>query len=427
MSEENKKEPIVQKRIDSRLQIVKHTRLLLAIGFVIIFGLGVLFGATFGVTHVLAPGVTDAFSQKNSPVENVNLSQFWQIWNEIKYKYVDNKTVKNSDLLYGAMQGMMASLNDPYSIYFPPKQAKAFESDLSGKFDGIGAEIGMNTNNQLNVIAPLSGSPAQKAGLHARDLIVSVNSSSTASMSVEQAARLIRGKKGTTVVLGILRSGWTIPKSFTIIRDTITVPSVTSKMQTADIAYIHISFFNNNTGIDFQKAIDKLLPKHPKGIILDMRNNPGGYLDTSVDVASEWVTTGIVVSEHFGNGKIQTYKTHGLHPLNGIPTVVLVDGGTASGAEIVSGALQDYKKAIIMGQQTYGKGSVQEFETLPDGSAFKLTIAKWYTPNNREINHTGITPDVIVDPMFVTSTVFGAEPIDVGLQKAEKMLQSKIK
>lgn len=205
MSEENKKESIIHKRNDYRLSSLRHKRFLLAIEFIIVFGLGIFFGTTFGVVHILTPRSTNHFFQGNRTAVNINLGQFWQIWNEIKQKYVDKTTVSNSDLLYGAMQGMMASLHDPYSIYFPPKQAKVFESDLSGQFEGIGAEIGINVNNQLNIIAPLLGSPAKKAGLKAGDLIKTIDSSSTLNMSIEQAAKLIRGTKGTKVTLGILR------------------------------------------------------------------------------------------------------------------------------------------------------------------------------------------------------------------------------
>lgn len=341
--------------------------------------------------------VINLYSKTRS--EEVSFDQFWEVWNKVKRNYVD-QPVSDVDLFYGAISGMVAALGDPHSVYFPPKEAEEFSKDLAGEFEGIGAEIGIK-DNQLLIIAPLPGSPAEKAGLRAGDKVFAIDEEDTAGIKLDVAVSKIRGPRGTEVKLTVTHNGFDTVEDIVIVRDKINIPTVDWKMiEDTNIAYLHISYFNQDTWLDFDKSVREILRVAPKGIILDLRSNPGGFLETSIDIASEWVKQGIIVSEKNGDDYIVEHKSRGAHRLFAIPTVVMVDEGTASGSEIVAGALQDYGAAKIIGKKTFGKGSVQDFEVLLDGSGLKLTIAKWFTPKERKIDGEGIAPDIEIEEMF---------------------------
>jgi len=361
--------------------------------------------------------VLDIYSQTRS--EEVEFDQFWDIWDMIKEKYVE-QPVADVDLFYGALQGLVQGLDDPNSIYFPPQQATEFAEGLSGEFEGIGAEIGIK-DKQLIIVAPLPGAPAEQAGLQPGDKIYAIDGEDAFGIALDEAVSKIRGPKGTEVKLTISHDGLEKIEEVSIVRETINIPTIAGEMQEGDIAYLRISYFNEDTWSEFDKTIRELLAESPQGFILDLRSNPGGFLETSVSVASEWVDTGLIVTEKFSDGTENSYKTRGKHRLSHLPTVVLIDEGTASGSEIVAGALQDYDLATIVGAQSYGKGSVQDFELLNDGSALKLTVAYWYTPAGRQIQDEGIAPDVIVEEMFVETE--NEEYLDKGLAKALELLQ----
>lgn len=369
--------------------------------------------------------VLDLYSKTRS--DTVSFDQYWEVWNTIKDRYVD-QPVDDVDLFYGSLKGLVGGLDDPYSAYFPPGPAKEFTESLQGEFGGIGAEIGMR-DNQLIVIAPLPSTPAERAGLKPGDYILKINGEETFGLEIDEAVLKIRGENGSTVVLSVIKKGKQVPEEVSIVREKINIPSVTSEMKKGNVAYIRISNFNNKTVNEFDIAIEDVLSKKPRGLILDLRRNPGGYLDSSVLVASEWIKDGVVVRERFTDKNIREHKTSGKHRLLDLQTIVLVDEGTASGAEIVAGALQDYGVAKIVGTKTFGKGSVQDFEFLPDGSALKLTIAKWFTPKDRGIDKEGITPDIVVEEMFEVKE--GADPNDKtaikdkGVEKALELLQTK--
>lgn len=362
----------------------------------------------------------DLYGKTRSP--EVSFGQFWDVWDKVKEHHVD-QPVDEVAMFYGAIEGMVAGLDDPYSIYMPPAEADEFAKDLAGEFEGIGAEIGIR-DDQLTIIAPLPGSPAEQAGLRPGDTVYAIDGEDAARLTIEEAVIRIRGKKGTTVVLSVSHDGFSEIEDVEIIRDTITISTVYHEMRDNNIAYLRISYFNQDTWSDFDRAVKEILLQSPTAIILDLRSNPGGFLETSVDIASEWVEEGIIVTEGNKDDVRKDFTSRGSHRLHGIPTVVLVDGGSASGSEIVAGALQDHGAATLVGIQTFGKGSVQEFEVLTDGSALKLTVAKWYTPEGREIDKEGIAPDVIVEEMFTEvqnedgSTSFR----DVGLEKALEIL-----
>ncbi len=368
--------------------------------------------------------VLDLYSQSRSP--EVEFQDFWDLWDKVKTKYVD-QPVNEVDLFYGAMEGLVSGLGDPHSIFFAPEEARQFAKDLSGEaFDGIGAEIGLR-DNQLTVIAPLKGSPAEKAGLKAGDKIYAIDGVETYDMNLDEAVGNIRGKKGTEVKLTISHDGLDGIEEVVVIRDTISIPTVEWEVKDDSIVYLRVSYFNDDTWKDFDRAVGEILLQTPKGIILDLRSNPGGYFDTSVAVASEWIPNGVVVKEKFSETRESEYSSSGKHRFSDLPTVILIDEGTASGSEIVAGALQDYKLATLVGKTSYGKGSVQEFEILPDGSALKLTVARWFTPDGRQIDKEGIVPDVELEEMFV-DIVIDEEAGDIdfrdlGVEKALEILK----
>src|SRR3989339_126115 len=415
----------------------KILNIVLFVVFVLsVFSLGFFIGIGKNISSSLvnSSGNVDITKVLNlygkSRSDKVDFNQYWDIWNKIKKNYV-KQPVDDVSLFYSSLEGLVKGLNDPYSIYFPPEKAKSFVSELSGAFEGIGAEIGIR-DSKLTVISPLDGSPAEKAGLKAGDTILAVDKEDVTSLSVEEVVTKIRGPKQTKVILTIERGENTQSQDIEIMRDNIDLPSIKWEDKGNGIIYLRVSFFNDNTWGEFDKAVKDIMLKSPKNIVLDLRGNPGGYLDTSVKVAAEWLTKdqGVVVSEKMNDGTTKEYKSNeGKHRFVGIPTIILVDEGTASGSEIVTGALQDYAIATVVSKTTYGKGSVQEFEILPDGSALKITIAEWYTPKNRQINKVGLEPDVVLETdMFVqkenTKGDKADDYIDKGMEKALEIINS---
>jgi carboxyl-terminal processing protease len=394
--------------------------LIFVTGSIIGFGAGVRSLVVDAEGDVRIQQVLELYSQTRS--KEVSFDQFWKVWDTIKEKHVD-RPVNDVDLFYGALQGLVHGIGDPYSEYFPPKKAKAFVQDLSGEFEGIGAEIGIR-DDQLKIVAPLHGSPAEKAGLLPGDTVLAIDGEETFGVGLEQAVTKIRGKKGTTVILTITRNGMGSAEDFSVVRDTINLPTVVYEEEEQNIAYVRISQFNEKTWSEFDSTVREVLLQNPRGIILDLRRNPGGFLETAIDVASEWVVRGNIVEERFGEDVNREHKTRGKHRLVDIPTIVLVDEGSASASEIVAGALQDHGSATIIGMQTFGKGSVQEFEPFADGSAIKLTVAKWFTPLGRGIDRDGITPDIVLEAMFEEVVDEQGETtfVDLGRERARVFL-----
>lgn len=334
-------------------------------------------------------------SQVSSSIsDDIDFQQFWDIWNFVKESFHE-QPVSDEDLYYGALKGMLSGLDDPYSVYFNPDEAEEFISSLEGSFSGIGAEIGMR-DDKLVIIAPLDEAPAARAGLQPGDWIVMIDDVETLGMGVDEAVSKIRGEEGTQVNLTISRNGFDAVQEITVTREKIIIDSVKWKIDENNIMRISISTFNNETSELFAEVINKTLTQNVKGIILDLRSNPGGLLTSAIDIASAWVGYKPIVIEK-AQEKAQSFNGIKASRLTGIPTVVLVNGGSASGSEIVAGALQDYEVAKLVGTQTFGKGSVQDYRELEDGSAVKVTTATWYTPNGRSIHETGITPDIQID------------------------------
>jgi len=357
---------------------------------------GTLFPWGSASTTAVVQGIGQAMP-KDLSSEQIEFRRFWDLWRLLKQKYY-RQPLTDEALFYGAMQGLAKGANDPYTTYFPPTEAKDFESSLQGEFEGIGSEIGIK-DEQLQIIAPLPGTPAEKAGLMAGDAVLKIDGKDTTNMSVEEAVKLIRGTHGTKVVLSIYhvtqKKG---PFDVSIQRDIIQIKSVKWRMAPGSkrIAIIEISSFGQDTTQAFRDAVRDVLKKDPQGLILDLRNNPGGYLDGAVAIASEWVGKEVVVKERRQGKIIEEMKGEMSARLDQLPTIVLVNEGSASASEIVAGALQDLGRARLVGAKTFGKGSVQEYEPLPDGSAVKITVAEWLTPHDRTIQSVGLEPDVSI-------------------------------
>ncbi len=329
--------------------------------------------------------------------KTVDFSLFWKVWDLLKEKYVDTKDLKTQDLIYGAIEGMLAATDDPYTVFFDPEKNKQFNEEIEGTFEGIGAELGIR-DEILTVIAPLENSPAEKAGLRPGDKIIKIDGEETDTI-IEDAVKKIRGPKGSEVKLTIFRSGAEEEtKEVTVIRDTISVDSVKSEEKGSGIFYINIIRFGDTTIKEFHGAINKI-PKDTKGLIIDLRNDPGGYLDAAVEMSSRALPKGkTVVIEEDSQGKQKKIFSTGGDVLSQINTVILINEGSASASEIMAGALRENRDNVtLVGKKSFGKGSVQEVVSLPGNSAVKITVAKWLTPSGNQINKEGISPDVEVD------------------------------
>lgn len=351
----------------------------------------------------------------------LDFEQFWEVWRDIKAHYkepVDDKT-----LFYGALQGLTNAVNDPYTTFFLPSEAQTFEDDLKGQFSGIGAEIGMK-DDQIQIISPLSGSPAEQAGLRAGDIILKIDGTDTIGLSVVDAVMRIRGEQGTTVTLTIGRDSSdgrdleTI--DIAIVRDIITIKSAELKDRGDGIFVIEIRSFNEDVAATFNELVDQALAKNAKGIVIDVRNDPGGYLDRAVQIIGEWIPDKDVVLQRKQGEIVERYKGEGSGRLAGMPTVVLINEGSASASEILAGALQDYDVATIIGKRSFGKGSVQDYLEYTDGSAMKITVSEWLTPKERSIDKEGISPDIEID---ITEEEYNADK-DPQLDKAVEILKA---
>lgn len=331
--------------------------------------------------------------------EEVDFSLFWETWQVLKEKFVDKEKFDVQKMIYGAISGMVKSLEDPYTVFLDPDDTKRFAEDIKGTFEGVGMEIGIR-KGQLQVIAPLEGTPAKEAGLRAGDKIMKVNDTLTADLTIDEAVDLIRGPKGTEVTLTIYREEWGTTKEIKIVRGVIEVPSLKwDSLEEGEIAHIKLYQFSEKASFDFRVAAIEILNSQAKKIILDLRNNPGGYLEVAQDIAGWFLERGqIVTIEDFGEGKEKKeYRARGPVLLLSYPVVILANEGSASGAEILAGALRDNRDILIIGEKSFGKGSVQELEELRGGSSLKVTVAKWLTPKGELITDKGLEPDIKVE------------------------------
>ncbi|MDI6763678.1 MAG: S41 family peptidase [Thermodesulfobacteriota bacterium] len=329
-----------------------------------------------------------------------DLKVFTDVLGLLQKEYVEE--TKSKDLVYGAIKGMLETL-DPHSAFLPPNMYKEMQEETKGRFEGLGIEITVK-EGVLTVVSPIEDTPAFKAGIQAGDQILKIDGELTKTLTLMESVKRMRGPKGSKVTLTIMREGFPKPREFTLIRDVIPIRSVRYEVLEKQYGYVRLSQFQEKTDSEFQKAVKALEEETKgglKGLILDLRNNPGGLLDQAVKVSDRFIESGVIVSIE---GRREEHKMKfNAHPqednLKSYPLVVLVNGGSASGAEIVAGAIQDHGRGIILGTQTFGKGSVQTIFSLKDGSGLRLTTARYYTPGGRSIQAKGIVPDIIVKPL----------------------------
>lgn len=341
-------------------------------------------------------------SQPTTPTSTADLTEFWKVWNLLDTKFVSSSStvqVSDAEKIEGAISGLVRSYGDPYTVFLPPSDSNMFEEDISGNFGGVGMEVGLR-NEVITVITPLPNSPAAKAGIIAKDILIKIDGTSTEGMDVDEAVRLIRGEIKSVVTLSIYREGGSGLLEIPITRETITIPTTETKEKDG-VFVISLYSFNAISEAKMNEALEAYVKSGAQKLVLDLRGNPGGFLQSAVAIASRFLPTGLpIVSEKFGETiEDEVYrssgKTLGVHMPKEM--VVLIDGGSASASEILAGALQDHTVATLMGAQSYGKGSVQELVDLKNGSSLKVTVARWFTPNGVNISKAGLTPDIFVE------------------------------
>lgn len=342
--------------------------------------------------------------ENREPPKNINLDfrLFWDTWDLLSREYLDKKAIDPQKLFYGAISGMVQAVGDPYTFFLTPEQQKSSKEELNGAFEGVGIQLGFNKDKRLVVIAPLSGTPAEKAGIKAQDLILKIDDKDTSGISLPEAVKLIRGVKGTQVKLTILAEDDGEPKDYILIRDTIIVKSVEVTYKTTpnskDVAVLKLSRFGERTKDEWNAAVWDIISKNPQGLILDVRNNPGGFLEGAVFIASEFLDSGDVVLQENASGQRTPFKVNRAGKLTKIPLIVLINKGSASASEIVAGALQDRKRARLVGEKSFGKGTIQEAQDLEGGTGIHITVAKWLTPQGLWVNDTdGLEPDMVLE------------------------------
>lgn len=372
--------------------------LVLVLGFIGGFSVSVASGSGGALANV--PFLGDGLDA--TPATDANLADFWKVWNELDERFVEthaSSTLPDSkDKVWGAIQGLAASYGDPYTVFFPPEEAKSFAEEVTGNFGGVGAEIGKTKDNILTVVSPLKDSPAEKAGLRAGDLIIAIDGKSTDGLAVDEAVRKIRGPKGTPVKFTIVRDGK--PQDISIVRDTIQVPTIANSYDAkSGVYYIALYQFTESSGAQFNKAFKEFKASGATKLIVDVRGNPGGYLDQATYIAGFFLPKGatVVTEDYKGKQENVVHRSPGQGGLpQGATVAVLMDQGSASASEILAGALQDTKHATLIGTRSFGKGSVQELVDV-DGGSLKITVARWLTPNGRSISDGGLTPDIKVE------------------------------
>lgn len=342
---------------------------------------------------------------------------FWEAWNIVHEQFV-TQPVDDVVLMQGAIRGMMEALGDKQTFYMEPEVYENETSSLQGSYEGIGAYVDTD-GEYLTIVSPIEGSPADKAGLQPGDQVIAIDGVDMTGVAPEEARLKVLGPDGTDVALTVAREGEPAPLEFTITRAEIVVRSAEGKMLENGIGYVDINTFGENTTSELRDALDDLMAQNPRGLVIDLRNNPGGYLTTAVEVSSEFIDDGLILIEQFGDGRREEYTARGKGSATEIPLVVLINEGSASASEILAGALQDYGRAKLVGMQSYGKGSVQNWVPLSDNQgAARVTIAKWLTPMERAIDGVGLAPDVFVE---ITAEDFEAE-LDPQLDAAVETL-----
>jgi carboxyl-terminal processing protease len=345
--------------------------------------------------------VSDLTDKTNQSVDSADFAIFWKAWSTLQDKYVpttSTSTPTSKEKVYGAIQGLTASYGDPYTVFFPPVEAKSFNEQISGSFEGVGMELDIK-DGLLTVVAPLKNTPAYRAGIKSGDIIGMIDKTITQSISLEEAIKKIKGPKGTPVKFTVVRKGEKNPLEITVIRDVISIPSIDTEIKDG-VFIIHLYNFSENSANAFRGALREFIESGKNKLILDLRGNPGGYLEAAVDMASWFLPSGTVIvrEESKNTSENQEFRSRGYNIFNNqLKFAILIDQGSASASEILAGALSENGKAILVGKKSYGKGSVQELVNIDDKTSLKVTIAKWLTPNGISISKEGIKPTIDVD------------------------------
>ncbi len=399
----------------------KKLAALIVAGIVLVGGFAFAGGYAAGARNPDASAASVANATVPSDIDAGDFGLFWKAWRLLDasaYKADDDSSQQR---IYGAIRGLVDSLGDPYTVFFSPEENQRFSQEVQGSFGGVGVELGMKDGN-LAVIAPLKGTPAERAGLKAGDYILAINSSTTEGISIDRAVSLIRGNEGTTVTL-LIMSGSAKPREVAIKRERIEIPSIEVKME-GTVAHVSIYQFTADAGAKFREAM-RGLPKNTSAVVLDVRNNPGGFLEVSVDIAGWFVPRdSVVVKELEKDGTMRPFVAKGPATLVDMPVVVLINEGSASASEILAGALRDLRRAPLVGENSFGKGTVQEVRDIPggQGASIKLTIAEWLTPNGNKINKVGLKPDFEVKASSTQATDAKGDP---QLQKALEIARQR--
>lgn len=397
--------------------LLKHTLVILLVALVA-FGAGIFAGGRGGDFS----GASILLAGSETPPENINFAPLWKAWRILEDKYVAATTSASTvpeERLWGAIEGLAHSYGDPYTVFFPPAEAELFADDIAGEFGGVGMEIGKK-EGVLVVIAPLKETPAERAGIRAGDFVLEIDGESTQGLSVDAAVLKIRGEAGTTVVLTIVREGENEERKISVVRDVIKIPTLKTRIEQGGIFVIELYNFGATAPAEFRRAVREFIASGSKKLILDMRGNPGGYLEAATDIASWFIGAGeVVVKEDFGvREQENVHRSKGYGVFQKVPTVVLIDRGSASASEILAGALKDHKKATVVGERSFGKGSVQELISITRDTSLKVTVARWLTPSGISISDGGLAPDVIIER---TPEQF-EKGIDPQLEKAREIL-----
>ncbi len=404
---------------------------------VVVIAASYFVGYRSGVDSIPAESLVASVVNKDGEIENVDFSTFWKAWRILDDKFSGTST-PDQDRVWGAISGMTAALGDPYTVFFPPEEAELFKSEISGNFGGVGMEVGVK-DGKLVVVAPLKGTPADRAGVKAGDFILKINDEDSITMSTDKAVKLIRGKKGTTVTITFAREGVENPFTLNIVRDIIDIPTIKTETKNEDgtvasgtglrkdgVFVISLYSFSANSANLFRGALKDFVASGSNKLVLDLRGNPGGYLDAAVDMASWFLPEGKVIvreESRSHDGEDKTYRSKGYNIFAGkdLDMVILVDGGSASASEILAGALSEHGVATIVGTKTFGKGSVQELIPITSDTSLKVTVARWLTPNGISISHEGIKPAVEV-PFTAADTAAKKDP---QMDKAIELLTGK--
>ncbi len=374
--------------------------------------------------NIVIQNVANMEAPEDSEAEGVDFSVFWEVWDMLQAKHPDAGEVGEQNLIYGAIKGMTDAIGDANTVFFTPEDAQKFNDDINGSFSGIGAEIGTR-DGQLLIIAPLKDSPAEKAGLQAGDEVLAINGELTVGVSVEEAAKKMRGEAGTTVVLRISREGLPDGLDISIVRDNIQIPTIDTSTIGKDENILHIQIYNFNSNLSslFRKTILGFKLSSRDGIILDLRNNPGGFLNEAVDLAEWFLEKGkVVVIEKFASEQDETFYSEGNGALKNVPMVILVNGGSASASEIVAGALRVNRGIQLVGETTFGKWTVQQLAGLSDDSSLKVTVANWLLPDGTLIEGNGLVPNYVVE-ITDEDVLAGKDP---QLDKAIELLEAQL-